>query len=486
MVFDLLRTLYLVCVLVLALYALGSGVLLIAYLARGRRPITASQIAPVDSPPLSDSTLPTMCVQLPIYNEPRVVTRLIDAAACLEYPPGALSIQVLDDSTDETQALAAARVVYWHSQGVAITHLHRADRSGYKAGALAYGLRHTDAELIAVFDSDFVPPAGIVMSAAAELHADPTVGMVQTRWSHLNAAANPLTGALALDAHFVVEQSGRAQAGWLLNFNGSGGVWRRRAIEDAGGWRDTTLTEDLDLSYRAQFAGWRLAYRGDLSAPGEIPPTLSAYRQQQSRWALGGSQVCALLIGTLWRTPGLTLGARLMATLHLAQYLVHALILLVILLTPILIAANSLPDTDLSLLGFIGILPPLMMAVGQRALYPDWRARLLRGLPVLIVVATGMTWCNARAALLGLVRRGGEFQRTPKMGDGVGTSEIIAPANALPELAFCLYTAFGALLAWSRAPALVPYMALYAVCFGIATITLWFERRAARQFARSM
>jgi cellulose synthase/poly-beta-1,6-N-acetylglucosamine synthase-like glycosyltransferase len=476
--FDLLRIAYLACLLLLTLYACSGAMLFLIYLLR--RHLT-SDASTNERGFVDEANLPTVCVQLPVYNEAHVVERLIDAAARLDYPPALLTIQILDDSTDQTTARAAARAALWRARGVSIAHLHRADRAGFKAGALAHGLAQTDAELIAIFDADFMPPPGALRAAVAHLVAFPDAGMVQMRWGHLNADTRPLTRALALalDAHFAIEQTARAAGGLLLNFNGSGGVWRARAIREAGGWRDTTLTEDLDLSYRAQLTGWRLAYRPDLVVPGEIPESLAAYRQQQARWARGGSQVFALLIGRVWRANGLTLIQRLAATAHLAQYLVQALILFMVVCAPLLIAAGALPAADLGVLGLVGLVPPLMIAAGQRALYPDWARRLAFGLPVLVMTTAGMTWCCARAALSGLVSRGGEFRRTPKRGDASRTGEKVRAALPIAEGALSLYCAFGAGVAAWRAPGLIGYLLLYALAFGGMALMLHRERRRA-------
>jgi cellulose synthase/poly-beta-1,6-N-acetylglucosamine synthase-like glycosyltransferase len=473
--FDLLRIAYIVCLLLLVLYACSAAALFLLYLLR--RPLALPPCLN-DQAIVDNAALPTVCVQLPVYNEAEVVERLIDAAACLDYPPGALTIQILDDSTDETTVRAAARSALWRSRGVQIVHLHRPDRSGFKAGALAHGLAHTDAELIAIFDADFIPPPDAVRAAARHLAGAPDVGMVQMRWGHLNADARPLTRALALalDTHFIIEQTARAASGLLLNFNGSGGVWRAAAIRAAGGWRSDTLTEDLDLSYRAQLAGWRLAYRPDLVVPGEIPESLAAYRQQQARWARGGSQVFALLIGRVWRAHRLTFVQRAAATAHLVQYLVQGVVLFVLVCAPLLIATGKLPSADVGLLGMVGLVPPLMIAAGQRALHRDWARRLLTGLPVLVLTAAGTTWCCARAAFSGLVSLGGEFQRTPKRG-GASAAERTPTPPPIAESALSLYCALATGLAVERAPGLVGYFAMYALAFGAAALTVYRERR---------
>ena len=241
-----------------------------------------------------------MTVQLPLYNERCVVERLLDAVGALDYPADRLEIQVLDDSTDETSALAAAAVERLRARGLAVAHLRRAHRRGFKAGALAAGLEAARGELIAVFDADFVPPPGF-LTATVPSFADPAVGMVQARWEHLNREASLLTRvqALLLDGHFAVEHRARHVAGCFFNFNGTAGIWRRQAIADAGGWAHDTLTEDLDLSYRAQLAGWRFVYLPDVAVPAELPADAASFKAQQRRWAKGSLQTARKVLPRL-------------------------------------------------------------------------------------------------------------------------------------------------------------------------------------------
>jgi hypothetical protein len=258
-----------------------------------------------------------------------------------------------------------------------------------------------------------------------------------------------------------------------MNFNGSGGVWRVRAIEEAGGWSDSTLTEDLDLSYRAQLVGWRLFYLPDLVVPGELPPQIAAYKQQQARWAKGGTQCLTLLLGPIWRNPRLSLRQRVMATLHLCQYLVHPVILMMILLTPPLILAHALQDIQLGVLGLIGLGPPIAHVISQHAVYRDWKRRIL-ALPALMVLGTGMAWSNSNAVIGGLVsHRKEEFKRTPKFAQqrrGNPYAHLLN-RNFIWEIAFSLYALWGAYAALRIAPAYVPYLLLYAVAFGM--VALW-------------
>ena len=295
MIITLLTIVYVVCIVILSTFAIGSITLLITYFLHRNDPVPTSSV----------TEWPPAAVQLPIYNELYVVERLLRACAELDYPRDKLIIQVLDDSTDDTTELIAEWVTYWRERGINMQHVRRGSREGYKAGALAYGLTLIDVEMVAVLDADFVPPPDFLKRAITHLVSNPKLGAVQGRWGHINSQQNPLTRAatLALDGHFVIEQTARNRAGWLMNFNGSGGVWRVKAIELAGGWQATTLTEDMDLSYRAQLIGWRFLYLPDLVVPGEIPPQITAYKQQQARWAQGGTQCFRRLIRPVWTTP---------------------------------------------------------------------------------------------------------------------------------------------------------------------------------------
>src|SRR5690606_38297946 len=248
--------------------------------------------------PVGDGQLPTVTVQLPLYNEATVVERLLLATAGLDYPSDKLEIQVLDDSTDETRTIAEATVSALRANGVDIKYVRRPNRHGYKAGALDYGLGLAKGELIAIFDADFVPQPTFLRDLVGHFQ-DPRVGMVQTRWGHMNREHSLLTSvqALMLDGHHLVENRARFGAGCMFNFSGTGGVWRRAAIDAAGGWQHDTLTEDLDLSYRAQLAGWRFVYRPDVITPAELPEGMSAFRAQQYRWAKGTVQTARKLLG---------------------------------------------------------------------------------------------------------------------------------------------------------------------------------------------
>ena len=465
MIITLLTIVYVASILILTTFAIGSLLLLVTYMLHRSDPTPLTAV----------TEWPSAAVQLPVYNELYVVERLLKACAELDYPRDKLIIQVLDDSTDETSDLLARLVADWNARGVQMQHVRRGTREGYKAGALAYGLTLIDAEMVAVLDADFVPPPDFLKRAIAHLVTNAHLAAVQGRWGHLNSQQNSLTKAatLALDGHFVIEQMARNRAGWLMNFNGSGGVWRVKAIEQAGGWQATTLTEDMDLSYRAQLIGWRFLYLPDLVVPGEIPPQITAYKQQQARWAQGGTQCFRRLIGPVWRTPGLTLMQRLMATMHLSQYVMHPIMIVVILLTPPLLLAHSLQHLNFSQIGIAGLGPPLVYIISQQALYVDWQKRTFTAMPLLFVIGTGIAWTNSRAVLRGFLNVRDEFRRTPKYAQKLtGNSYALRlTTSTFWEFALSLYAAWGVWTAYRLAPELIVYLSIYCLAFGV--VALW-------------
>ena len=283
--------------------------------------------------PVPDEDCPTVLVQLPVFNERFVVERLIDAIAALDWPRDRLVIQVLDDSTDDTVEIAQAAVAAWRARGLRISHETRIDRKGFKAGALAEGLRRNNAPFVAIFDADFIPPADFLRRVMGTLVQDDGVGMVQARWTHINREQSLLCRAQAilLDGHFIMEHGARFRSGRFFNFNGTAGIWRRSAIKDAGGWTADTLTEDLDLSYRAQLKGWHLEYVPHVTVPAEIPETYSAFKSQQFRWAKGSIQTAIKLLPRIFASdrPYFT---KFQSVFHLCAYAMHALMLAVALL----------------------------------------------------------------------------------------------------------------------------------------------------------
>ena len=379
-----------------------------------RRPVPGDPSPP--APPH-----PRVTVQLPIYNEKHVVERLIDAACRLSHPRHLLQIQVLDDSTDETTALARQRALEWRQRGVDISVLHRADRHGYKAGALAAGLDSATGDYILVLDADFVPRPGLIEDLLPSM-ADPGVGMVQARWDHLNENESWLTRAqaLLLDGHFLVEQRGRCRGGRFFNFNGTAGLWRRQALTDAGGWQHDTLTEDLDISYRAQMAGWRFALRDDIGVPAELPRTAAALLVQQRRWAQGGVQTARKLLPRLLRGP-FRPAVKFEALVHLCGHLAHPLtVALALLIVPAALARRELGIDRLwwlDLAAFAGATAPFIAfyLTAARRRGRRWAPALRRAAGTLVLGA-GMSLLLSRAVLRGLGRFRDPFERTPKTG----------------------------------------------------------------------
>lgn len=463
MLIELLNWAYVLTHVLLAAFGLNLLVALVAAMLH-RQPKPAGA-------PLAE--LPLVLVQLPIFNERYVVERLIDATAALDYPMDKLYIQVLDDSTDDTANLARARVAYYRARGVNVSYLHRTQRTGFKAGALAAGLAaDARAEYVAIFDADFVPPRDFLRRLLPDFTADARLGLMQARWEHLNTHENVITRAqaLALDSYFAVEQVARSGTGWLMNFNGSAGVWRRACIESAGGWHGDTLAEDLDLSYRAQLRGWRLAYRVEVAAPAELPPTILAVKRQQFRWAKGSFQVLKKLGGTLLAAR-LPVYKKLFGVLHLAGYLPHPLVVLSVLLSlPVVLFSQHVPFRWEGL-GWVGVVPPLAVIWGQWRLKRPWRNLLDYAWAVPGMI--GLAVSNTRAFVEALSGQASEFQRTPK-----NTREAVYAVKldwtTWGELALAAYAFITGLLALQLMPALAPVMFLYAVSFGaVGGLGMW-------------
>jgi hypothetical protein len=434
-------------------------------------------------------------VQLPVFNEAPVVTRLIDAAAALDYPRERLEIQVLDDSTDETREYAARAVAAHRARGVDIHHRVRPRRSGYKAGALAEGLAHARGELLAVFDADFLPPRDFLRRLVPRF-AEPRVGMAQARWTHLNRARSALTTAQAtlLDAHFVVEHPARMHAGLFFNFNGTAGIWRRAAIEDAGGWSDDTVTEDLDLSYRAQLKGWRFVFDETVEAPGELPADVAALRSQQRRWTRGAIQTARKLLPAIGRAR-LPRRVKLEAFIHLTGNAAYPLLLaLGLLLLPVLMGPASLPPATVWSIQAgvlaLGVTPVcLFMAAGRRA-SGGGALGIGRDVVMAMLLGIGLSVNNARAALEGLRGGAGDWERTPKTGDVTGRPSparryrSAATLSGRTELTLALWFSGVGVLAWRVGhPGAVPFAALLAVGLGAFGIETLRATRATRRAA---
>lgn len=403
---------YFIVLIMLAAYGAHRYVLVYLYYKHRKNRTTA--------PASRFEELPRVTVQLPIFNEQFVVERLLDAISQLDYPLDKLDVQVLDDSTDETVAVAKGLVEHYAARGFPITYIHRTNREGFKAGALANGLKTAQGEFVAIFDADFTPPPDFLMKTIHHLH-DPKIGMVQTRWTHINRNYSFLTEveAILLDGHFVLEHSGRARSGVFFNFNGTAGVWRRSAIEDAGGWQHDTLTEDTDLSYRAQLKGWKFIYLQDVECPAELPVEMTAFKTQQARWAKGLIQTAKKVLPRIMKSKE-PFHVKLEAWFHLTSNLSYPLMcMLSVLLLPAMIIRfyqgwfqMLYIDIPLFLASTFSI--SSFYLVSQRELFPRTWLRTFIYLPFLMALGIGLTVTNTRAVLEALIGKKTAFARTPK------------------------------------------------------------------------
>src|SRR5687767_13988467 len=460
---------YFFVLVILAVYGWHRYYLVYLYMKnKGRQPVPLG----------SFDRLPLVTVQLPIYNEMYVADRLIDAVCRLDYPRELLQIQVLDDSTDETTSVAERAVRRNSADGIDITYLHRADRTGYKAGALEAGLRVATGEYVAIFDADFIPTPDF-LQRTVPFFTDPRIAMVQARWGHINQDYSLLTKiqSILLDGHFVLEHGGRNRSGYFFNFNGTAGIWRRTAIDDAGVRQHDTLTEDLDLSYRAQLRGWRFVFLQDLVAPAEVAVEMNAFKSQQHRWAKGSIQTCRKVLPNILRS-NLPFGVKAEAFFHLTANFNYLLMcVLSVLMAPSMVIRYNMGWYEMLLIDV-----PLFFAatasvanfymVCQRELHKDWTTRL-KYLPFLMSIGIGLTVNNTRAVLEALFRRESEFARTPKyriegqadewIGKKYRQSVVVQP---IIELALGLYftaTVFYALA--NGIYATVPFLMLFQLGF---------------------
>ncbi|NWH09363.1 MAG: glycosyltransferase [Alphaproteobacteria bacterium] len=398
-------------------------------------------------PPLPpDAHLPHVLIQLPTYNEAAVVSRALEAASRIDWPMDKLHIQLLDDSTDQTTEIARAKVEELRRRGVDASLLHRDNRAGFKAGALAEGLRALPYEFVAVFDADFVPPRDYLRRAMPFLIADPRMAFVQGRWEHLNIEESLLTRAqaLTLDAHFVVEQSARSWTGLPMSFNGSGGVWRRDAIEDAGGWQYDTLTEDLDLSCRTVLNGWRSKFLVDLPVPGELPDTITAWRNQQFRWTKGFAQCAMKLLGPIWRSS-MPVTHKAALTVQFFQgwvYPAGAIALLTALALVALFGGKPTYEVMIglfsSMLGLTAVV--LIILAAQLHVGRPMRLSLVPTILTVMALNSGLALSNSRAIWEAVIGQKSAFVRTPKRGDGakIITKPTGGSVSGVPEIALAV------------------------------------------------
>lgn len=496
---------YFAVLLLLAMYGLHRSHLVLALL-RHRKTLAkmkeGARVLPADADP---DSLPHVTIQLPLYNEATVLARLLEETAKMAYPRSKLEIQVLDDSTDESRQMARAKVESLRKDPPALpegtradwggpldmVYIHRVDRTGYKAGALDAGLKIAKGELIAIFDADFVPGSQFLRDLVPHFIDEPKVGMVQARWGHMNRDRSILTRvqALMLDGHHLVENRARAAAGWLFNFSGTGGMWRKEAIDGSGGWQHDTLTEDLDLSYRAQMAGWKFIYRDDVVTPAELPEDVSALRAQQFRWAKGTVQTARKLMSRVMRAE-LTLSQRFEAFFHMTPHFAYPLmVLLSVLLLPALL---MMPATDPTTMLLID-LPLCVGTTGSLAAFysmaeaAQGRRRLdaIKTLPALLALGAGLAPHLTKAVFDGLRSMSGEFVRTPK--HGAHRSNRYRARADLPtvEIALCLIS-FASVVAsietrhWFAAP----FAMLFTFGYGYVASLVASEQAARRRTAR--
>ncbi|UCD28038.1 MAG: glycosyltransferase family 2 protein [Planctomycetota bacterium] len=445
-----------------------------------------------------------MTIQLPMYNERAVAVRIIDATCRIDYPKDRLEIQVLDDSTDQTVELASEAVQYWQRQGFNIRYIHRTDRTGYKAGALANGMKSATGELFMIFDADFIPPTDILQQTV-HYFTDPRVGMVQSRWEHLNRDQSLLTKtqAILLDGHFVIEHAARNRSGRFMSFNGTAGLWRRACIDDAGGWQHDTLTEDLDLSYRAQMKGWKFLFLPELASPAELPPDMEGFKLQQYRWAKGGAQTCRKLLGTVLRS-GLPKRIKMEAFFHLTSCTVYLyMVLLTLMLYPIVYMKVHLFSEgfgrflfDLSVLMIATCSATMFYVCSQRVLFRTW-ADSVKYIPFLMALGIGISLNNARAVLAGFFGKPGEFVRTRKFGAvarstswkrQVKTDKKKSKTIKLQpfvEMSVALYLFYCLIMCLTdqRVTIGVPFLCLFMAGYLYVPLTTWFGHRLGRESA---
>jgi cellulose synthase/poly-beta-1,6-N-acetylglucosamine synthase-like glycosyltransferase len=471
-------SLYTVCSVLLLAYGLNTYCIVHLFLRKRLSNVESDRVCESSYVERFANTaeLPVVTTQIPLFNEINVAERVIRAVAGIDYPKDRHEIQVLDDSTDETCELVDTVAEVLRAEGHWVTVFRRTNRIGYKAGALEAGMAACKGEFIAIFDSDFVPPADFLKRTLPHLWADENCALVQARWDHINQNDSWLTRAQAMgiDGHFVVEQPARNRNGLFMNFCGTAGVWRREAILDAGGWQHDTVTEDLDLSYRAQLKGWRFHYLPTLMVPAELPPTYSAFKSQQYRWAKGTIQTARKILPLVWRAK-IPVFKKLQATVHLTHYSLHLqMAILALLVLPLMLFFHDGIALYRSYF-FIALLLPAAAApslgyiVCQYYGHPDdWKQRVLR-LPFLLVIGFGICLSNGKAVLEGAFGNDSTFVRTPKSGEK-GVKIYGVKRNWLPrfELAFAFYSAVTVgILAYIGQLALIPFILIYAIGFGI-------------------
>ncbi len=476
--FIALCVMYITCSALLLGYGIQCYVLTFLYVkARKRKVSTQRERMHFFDTITEEHAYPFVVTQLPMFNEKTVAIRIIEAAAAMDYPVSRHEIQVLDDSTDETRDIVDETVARIKAQGKNISVIRREDRTGFKAGALQNGLSKTDAEFVAIFDADFVPHPDFLKKAIPFFIDRPEIGLVQGRWTHLNKKASMITRtqAMGIDGHFMIEQAARSWNDLYMNFNGTAGVFRCAAIENSGGWQHDTLTEDMDLSYRMQLAGWKTEYVPDLEVPAEIPEDINAFKNQQFRWAKGSIQTALKIIPLL--TPRMVKGEiplfkYIQAILHLTHYSVHPLMLMMAILSmPILTFVNISMPVPLFVLLLIAIGlatggPSTMYLISQHFIGNKKRKAIML-IPAMMITGTGLAVNNGKAVMEALMRKTSPFLRTPKKGSKKpGIYKPLKDLTSIIEIlvgAYCM-TSFAMFLGYKNF-LVTPFLALYATGF---------------------
>jgi cellulose synthase/poly-beta-1,6-N-acetylglucosamine synthase-like glycosyltransferase len=473
---------YFIVVLGLSAYGVHKYSIIYLYFKnRHRKPAAASKF----------DVLPVVTVQLPIYNEIHVVERLLKAISELDYPRDRLEIQVLDDSTDETRQITEGEVAKLKARGFDAVVLHRENRVGFKAGALDYGYQKAKGDFFFILDADFIPPRNILKESIHHF-ADPRVGMIQTRWGHINRSYSWLTRAQAilLDGHLVLEQTARSRTGRFFNFNGTAGLWRKRCIGESGGWQHDTLTEDLDLSYRAQLHGWKFIFLADIVTPAELPVDIDGFKSQQHRWTKGSIQTCKKILPRIWRSK-LPLFIKIEATAHLTANFAYLLLAcLCVLLHPSSGGASSSATggvvrmllIDLPIFVATTVSAAIFYLCAQRELYPKNWKREIWFFPFVLSLGIGLSINNARAVLEAIFNRRSDFCRTPKYGierpkQQWKNSRYSAVRTVIPlvEFIFSVYFTYFVFRSFQNQEFLsVPFLMLFQIGFAyVAFGSIW-------------
>ncbi|MCE5328328.1 MAG: glycosyltransferase family 2 protein [Planctomycetaceae bacterium] len=485
---SFLVTVYTLALVVVSMYGLHRWVLVILYFRHRKN---------VPTPPSTFDPLPRVTVQLPMFNESLVAQRIIEQTCLIDYPRDRMEIQVLDDSTDETTEICRRTVESCRARGFDVSFVHRTNRQGYKAGALENGLKSATGEFVTIFDADFIPPPDI-LQRSVHYFTDPKVCVVQTRWEHLNRNDSLLTRsqAMFLDGHFMIEHVARNRSDRFMSFNGTAGTWRRKAIEDAGGWRNDTLTEDLDLSYRAQLKGWKFVFLPELASPAELPPEMDAFKAQQFRWTKGGAQTALKMLPRLLLSKA-PLKVKIEGFFHLTGFTLHFyMALLVLLLFPAACVRASahgevnvwLTLFDMTVFTLATLSATVFYAASQFQLFRDWRTAF-KFMPMLMALGVGMCISNTKAIFEAVLGKRSEFVRTPKYGCSSANGGGVTTGGVRPkrknhwlpyvEMGFGIYLGACALLSMASVWGLLgsPFLVIFAFGFFYVSVLSFQARR---------